>query len=78
MPRIAIALGFCFFVNYYVLCLLCVTRWEENMWRSSEFVGERWMMKNDYTDRTWIETNGPRSISQPLKVPLLSIYMRLC
>jgi hypothetical protein len=35
----------------YVLRLLCITRGEENMSRSSEFVVERWMMKNDSRDR---------------------------
>ena len=43
--------GVLLFCLLFMYCACCVTRWEENMWRSSEFVVERWMMKNNSTDR---------------------------
>lgn len=79
MPRIAIALGFCFFDYYYVLRLSCVTRWEENMWRSSEFVAERWMMKNDSTDRKMDRNECTPEHQLTLERSSIKyIYMRLC
>lgn len=74
MPRIAIALGFCFFVYYYELRLLCDTRWEENMWRPSE---SRWMMKNDNTDRDGWKRMHPGASVNPWKF-LYKIFICDC
>jgi hypothetical protein len=73
----------CDCVGVLLFCLLLcialvvyVTRWEKNMWRSSEFVVERWMMKNDSTDRK-MDRNKCTPEHQSTLVSS-SINMRLC